>query len=187
MKTICFLLVVLLFGTNSWADACKMNTGFPNTNKEGKVKGKKIKAGDPTSAVKYYDTANIDTLMGDNNIVLVDTRPKELFDTCTIKGAVNHPWAAQGKGDKNKLTKADVQKYVDAGKTVIYFCNSLKCYRSYNAALQSTCDWGMPAGKIGWLGKGAIGALKKNKAVVDGKKCDALFLAVRGGKKFDKK
>ena len=82
-------------------------------------------------------------------------------------------------------------KLVKEGKTIVTFCNAVKCegdrekdcnfmecYRSLNASIEA-CKWGIPVKQIKWLATGVPGivetAKQKMGKYVKGREC-ATFL-----------
>lgn len=174
MKRLMFSLVFFSSLSVSLASyaACTVSPGFENFNKtdfKGELEAKELS---PALGIQYYTPAMVkDALQNKtSSIVFVDTRPKSFFDQCRIKGSSVYEYkTAAATGD---LKKELVEKWVKEGKTVVFYCNDLKCYRSTNAALQAVCNWGIPADKIGWFGKGVPGLAKEYKRGIEGTNCD---------------
>ncbi len=168
-----YVLLVSLLSIFSLATlACTLNPGYEGYNKD-KAKGEPVTAGDPAPGLKLLTPTDALNLIENDKYVFIDTRPERLYQKCKIKNSKLHPYAIPGDAE-NTLTQEIVKGYIDAGKTVVFYCNALKCYRGLNAAIQA-CQWGIPTDKIIWLAEGVPGVVAaagdKLKKYTDGKGC----------------
>jgi rhodanese-related sulfurtransferase len=179
MKNYYIIFVVSLFFVFSvWAGMCKVEPDFKSYN-SAKVKGAASKAKNPVAGLKFITVDQAAKFAKDNaNYIFIDTRPAMLNKQCHIKNSVNLEYTFAGAaGEKKynsstpKLTKEAAKKYIDEGKTLVFYCNSMKCHRSVNAAIQCVCGWGLPESKVMWFGHGVPGLAKKKKRLVKGTNC----------------
>lgn len=166
----------------SWANCtlkdggCKLNPEFVGYNNK-LLKGPK--AAPPKDIAPGLEFMALDEALKhikNDNYVFIDTRPKHLYNQCRIRRAKHYDWGFPGR-ETNTLTKKVVEELIKKGKTIVYYCNARKCYRSLNAAIQSY-QWGFPAAKIKWFGDGVPGVIRgaeKYRKYVKGKGC-AQFL-----------
>ncbi|MCK5072290.1 MAG: rhodanese-like domain-containing protein [Bacteriovoracaceae bacterium] len=178
MKFFFLICLLMTFSTLAIADCyiskngCGIHPEFKTYNSD-KFMGPAISSpGDPAPGLKYILPSEAIKYIKNPNYVFIDTRPISLFNKCQIRESKNYNYSVPGNS-KNTLTKEIVKKFADAGKTMIFYCNALKCYRGLNAAIQSY-KWGLPAEKIKWLGKGVPGIVKETKKYrkyVKGKGC----------------
>jgi Rhodanese-like domain len=112
---------------------------------------------DPVDGLKYLEVDEAIKYIGNDKYVFIDTRPSDFMTECSIKGAANYLFGVPTTPD-NTLTKEIVKGFIDKGKIVVFYCNSIRCYRSLNAAIQAYA-WGFPKEKIMWFGKGAEGVV----------------------------
>ncbi len=120
-------------------------------NKTVKVLPNGIKIWDEGEAISQLNRMN-------RRILWVDTRPSSMWRSGTIRSSVNLVYHKNEKflfsSEKQKLTKNSLNS-VRRGKTkIVYFCQGPKCHRSYNAALRSVKNWGIPASQVVWLRAG---------------------------------
>lgn len=163
-------LFVVLVTAQANGQTCELAKKFEPYSKA--FKGDPIKdPSDPVAGVKYLTAQDAIKFFKDSNYVFVDTRPKALFEKCQIRDAVNLEYEFDGS-PQNQLSKDTIKKL--EGKTIIFYCNDLACYRSMNAAV-AACKWGIPADKIKWLGPGVPGVVKafpkEYRKYVTGKGC----------------
>ena len=102
--------------------------------------------------------------------LFIDTRPKPFYDACHVKNSISGEFKSKTKG--GKLNKTIVEQYIKNGKTVVFYCNSYRCYRSLNAAIQAVCEWGFPADRIKWFGAGVAGIAQIYRRGVKGYNCE---------------
>ncbi len=156
--------------------ACVMNPGFESFNKDT-FQGDAAPKSDPSAGLNLISPAKAKeylTAADKDKYVFIDTRPDSFFKQCQIKGAVNH--AFQAKNDKGNLLTAEIVKqYTDKGKIVVFYCNALKCHRSLNAAIQTACEWNIPASQVKWFGEGVPGLAKLYKRGVAGTNCEQFY------------
>jgi hypothetical protein len=169
-----FVFTATAFST---ASACEIAKEFETYNKS-MVSGPASKPIDPVKGLKYMPSAEAAELVKNPSYVFVDTRPASLNKDCTIKDSVNLEYTFNGTDGEKKygtgarLTKAAVEKFISEGKTVVFFCNSLTCHRSSNAAIQAACEWKLPANNLRWYGEGVPGMFNAKKRFVIGDKCN---------------
>ena len=180
MKKLVTILCLMLLSLNAYGEC--VNSGYEKYNKKGMIKGAPAQGGEPAVGVGYLhikDIAEIFTNGKASDYIFVDTRPARLFKECTIKGAKNIPFKFSGAG---KLTKDFVDSSNKAGKKMVYFCNSIKCYRSLNAAIESKCKMGATDGSVFWYGRGTAGIASSPHAknILAGTKCDTLRILLNG-------
>ncbi len=171
--SICFILVSFSLFADCYISqgGCELSSEFQKYNKTA-FKGDPAPEKDPAKGLKYITPKEALKYIKDPNYVFIDTRPASLHSSCKIRKSKNFDYGYFNKKD-NQLTKKIVKDFIDKGKTVVYYCNALKCHRSLNAALQSYA-WGFPSSKIKWLGKGIPGVIKTAKSYrkyVQGKGC----------------
>ena len=104
----------------------------------------------------------------DANILWIDTRPQTFVTMGTVKGAVNLVT------DKINIELPADQKIIEltserlvmamkekkAGVRVVFFCQGPECHRSYNAALRSINEYGLPVAQVIWFRDGYPGLLE---------------------------
>ena len=181
MKLLIFILLSFTLVAQLHAE-CKLKPGFDKYNKQGMLKGPAAPKESPIDGVKYLDEAGLMALLNKKDVIFVDNRPVDFFDTCKVKNAVNKQYDFIGNGF---LKKSDVEGWIKEGKRVVFYCNSIRCYRSLNATIQSVCNWNQPTDKIMWFGPGVAKLAKSNPTAVVGAGCDdPLKILVKGLKKM---
>lgn len=184
-----FLMVMILTTGllfKVYASDC-VEPAYAQYNKEGMVKGEQPAApGSPAKGVEYLKSQDVLNILEQNKAseyVFIDTRPDDLFKECSIKGAINRPFMFFGTGE---LDKKEIDSFVSKGKKIVFFCNSLKCYRSLNAAITASCHYGVTPGKVFWFGEGTSGLSldEKGKKHLQGTNCDTLNILIKGKKEI---
>ncbi len=107
------------------------------------------------------------------SVLWVDTRPQFLYDRGTVRDAVLFVYHKYNdlifpSQRPFLLTRAKIYAAMRGKKRIAYFCQGTRCHRSYNAALRSVQQWGIPASRIIWFREGYPGLLKiikKNPAL----------------------
>ena len=183
MRITILLLLTLGLTFNSFAEC--VNPGYEKYNKKGMIKGSPAIGGSPAEGVGYLQIKDIGKIFKnkkENEYIFIDTRPEKLFKECTIKDAINVPFKFSGNGELNKLF---LQDKIKSGKKIVFFCNSLKCYRSLNAAIESRCNYNLDAGSVFWFGRGtaALASSPDAKIGLIGEQCSALRILLQGKKK----
>jgi hypothetical protein len=169
------LLSIAFVSSVAQAAPCEITKGFEAFN--ASVSGAAAPEQEPVKGVQYVKPEGATELLKDPKFVFIDTRPAQLYKDCSIKGSVNLEYTFSGvEGEKKygkgeKLTKESVEKFVKEGKTMVFFCNSLTCHRSVNAATQAVCSWGAPAAQVRWYGQGVPGMFNHKKRLTTGDKC----------------
>ncbi len=95
----------------------------------------------PTTApagVKLVEAKDVQDLMA-KGAKVVDTRRASEYAEGTIKGALNVPYdpekSAKDAGFDPAQDKFDITKFADKNATIVTFCNSGSCWKSYKAAV----------------------------------------------------
>ncbi|GAB1393886.1 hypothetical protein MASR1M60_20500 [Rhodocyclaceae bacterium] len=95
----------------------------------------------PTTApagVKLVEAKDVQDLMA-KGAKVVDTRRASEYAEGTIKGAINVPYdpekSAKDAGFDPAQDKFDLAKFTDKNATIVTFCNSGSCWKSYKAAV----------------------------------------------------
>lgn len=95
----------------------------------------------PTAApagVKLVGAKDVEALQA-KGALIVDTRKASEFGEGSIKGAISVPYdpekSAKAATFDEKMDKFDMGKLADKNATIVVFCNSGTCFKSYKAAV----------------------------------------------------
>lgn len=160
MKKIVMALIFALSFTLLFAAIPEVDKGkIPNQYINSAVK--KLPNGitiwDAQEAITAIDSGNTSYLW-------IDCSPKQIFATSTLKPAINLVYHKNEEVWKQnagpRLTRATLNARKSGKTKIIYFCQGPRCHRSFNAALRSVQNWGIPVSQVVWLRAGAPGVLK---------------------------
>lgn len=70
--------------------------------------------------IKHLSLDEMKEVLKSENVVLIDNRPKELFDEGHIPNAINMPYALPGDAE-NIMTEETLAPY--KGKTLVFYCS----------------------------------------------------------------
>ena len=177
MSKLTFLYLAFILSFNLFADCNFEKNECPVKEEFNKFILKEFKGRlaapmkDPVDGLKYLEIEDAIKYIGNDAYVFIDNRPTDYVKDCSIKGAVNYLFGVPTTSD-NTLTKEIIKGFADKGKTLIFYCNSPKCYRSLNAAIQAYA-WGIPKEKILWFGKGIAGIVQNTEfsKYLNGERC----------------
>ncbi len=173
MKFSLTVIILFLLSVGVASATCKINPGFEEFNKQ-LTKGPKVKPADPVVGLKHITPQEAVGVLKSKSqrsqYLFIDTRPKPFYDACHVKNSISGEFKSKTKG--GKLNKTIVEQYIKNGKTVVFYCNSYRCYRSLNAAIQAVCEWGFPADRIKWFGAGVAGIAQIYRRGVKGYNCE---------------
>jgi len=103
--------------------------------------GSAFAADTPTAAPKgvtLVDAKKVQELQA-GGATIVDTRKASEFGEGSIKGAISVPYdpekSAKEAGFDPKLDKFDLSKLPNKDATIVVFCNSGSCWKSYKSAV----------------------------------------------------
>jgi len=95
----------------------------------------------PVSApagVKLVDAKQVQELQA-KGAIIVDTRKASEYGEGSIKGAISVPYdpekSAKAAEFDASMDKFDMSKLADKNATIVVFCNSGTCFKSYKAAV----------------------------------------------------
>lgn len=90
------------------------------------------------AGVKMVDAKQVQDLQA-KGAVLVDTRRSSEYGEGSIKGAISVPYdpekSAKDANFDSSQDKFDMGKMADKNATIVVFCNSGSCWKSYKAAV----------------------------------------------------